>query len=718
MRFILLFLGLSGLVFAAIPRKRDPDVCLTPECAVAAAAIIQAMDIEAEPCEDFYQFACGGWKEKNVIPDGKSKWGRFYELRNMVDSALKAIMNTPPDNVSKAVTNLKKMYTGCMDTEAIEAAGLDKMVEELGPDSPMGGWPMLLDSWDQTKFDVSMAMGGVRNMQGLNLLLRIYVSLDNFNTDHNVIYVDQPSLGLPQSMYLDLDSYASYIAAYKAFMVDTARVLVREMGTNVAEEQLLMTADKVFEFERQMAVIMTPESERRNSTAMYNPSTVNQLKEDYPKINWDTYLSAVFAETEITIGDEERIIVVQPDYLENAGNIEVDIETVANYIYWRSVMRLDDDLTKEMRDIAFKFKSVMTGVAEKPARWMTCTSKAVGGFGFAAAHEYVKAHFDETAKEEADQMVEHLRAAFKELVEETDWMDSETQAKAMTKADQMLQLIGYPDWLLDPKQVDTYYATAPLVDEKQHLINVVATGQWATIQELLKLRKTPERDVWTGHPAIVNAWYSPNRNTITFPAGILQPPFFKAGWPRYLDYGGIGMVIGHEITHGFDDQGRQYDGTGSVAPWWSDQTVQAFVEKAQCFIDQYGNYTVPELIPILGEKDAHLNGKNTQGENVADNGGIRESFRAYQHSVDTEGPEPALPGLVQFTPQQMFFISNAQVWCELQTPESLLGQVLGDPHSPGKYRVIGPVGNSEDFQKAFSCPADSAMNRKDKCKLW
>merc|ERR1712126_270984 len=219
-------------------------------------------------------------------------------------------------------------------------------------------------------------------------------------------------------------------------------------------------------------------------------------------------------------------------------------------------------------------------------------------------------------------------------------------------------------------------------------------GHWAAIQDLKTLREIPNRDIWLMHPAIVNAWYSPNHNTITFPAGILQAPFFKGGWPRYLNYGAMGMVIGHEITHGFDDQ-------------------------AQCFIDQYSNYTVPELIPILGEEDAHLNGENTQGENIADNGGIHESFRAYMHSIESQGAEPALPGLTQFTPEQMFFISNAQVWCEISTPEHLLGQVLGHPHTPGRFRVIGPLGNSEDFQAAYGCPVDSAMNRGDeKCLLW
>jgi len=720
----LFFFPLFCLSHGAVPmaRHREPEVCLTPECAVAAASIIQSMDVEADPCEDFYRFACGGWMDSNVIPDGMSKWGAFYELRDQVNNALKMIVTDPNASSSTAVTSLKAMYNGCMDTETIEAAGIPALLlEALGPQAEEGGWPMLLQpgSWDETKFDASTTMGDIRNGQGLNVLLSIFVYLDDFNTAHNVIYVDQPDLGLPLSMYLDLDSYADYIAAYKTYMVDTARVMVRELATAVPDEQLAMAADKIFDFEKNVALRMSPASDRRNSTAMYNPMTIAELKALMPNMDWDKYLAAVFVDTDVSVGDDETVIVVEPEYLQTAQEIEVDMETIANYMYWRSIMQVNGELTQELRDIAFKFSSAMTGVTESPARWMTCTAKAVNAFGFAAAHEYIKANFAEESKADADAMVENLRSAFKELVSETDWMDSATQAKAAEKADQMLQLIGYPDWLTDPSEVDSYYLTAPATSEQEHFMNMISTGHWAAIQDLKTLREEPKRDIWLMHPAIVNAWYSPNHNTITFPAGILQAPFFKGGWPRYLNYGAMGMVIGHEITHGFDDQGRQYDGTGSLAPWWSEETIAAFGGKAQCFIDQYSNYTVPELIPILGEEDAHLNGENTQGENIADNGGIHESFRAYQHSVESQGAEPALPGLTQFTPEQMFFISNAQVWCEISTPEALLGQVLGDPHSPGRFRVIGPVGNSEDFQTAYGCPADSAMNRGDeKCLLW
>jgi len=390
---------------------------------------------------------------------------------------------------------------------------------------------------------------------------------------------------------------------------------------------------------------------------------------------------------------------------------------VSNYLWARAMMKIASETNQAMRDAAFKYNSVMTGVTSAPERWQTCTAKATGLWGFAAAHEYIMRYFDSSAKAETEAMVEDLRSAFKELVGETDWMDSETQKQAMNKADQMLQLMAYPDWLTHEEDLDNYYEGSLAAYPEAHFNNTISQWNWSTGKELSDLRKEPERDVWLMHPAIVNAWYSPNHNTITFPAGILQPPFFRAGVPRYLNYGAMGMVIGHEITHGFDDHGRQYDGTGNLSPWWSEQTLQGFVERATCFIEQYGNFTVPELQDILGD-DAHLNGKNTQGENIADNGGIHESFRAYMKSLENVTPEPALPGLEQFTSEQMFFVSNAQVWCELQTPESLLGQVLGDPHSPGKFRVLGPLSNSQDFQREFNCPDNSGMVSQNKCKLW
>ena len=278
------------------------------------------------------------------------------------------------------------------------------------------------------------------------------------------------------SMYLDLDSYADYIAAYKTYMVDTARVMVRELGTGVSDEQLALVgsfsvqrclivstkrifqaADKMFDFEREVAMRMTPSSDRRNSTAMYNPMLVSELKQTYTWFDWSLYFDTIFAHNGVTVGDDERIILVQPSYFEATGTLSADHKTIANYFWFQTWMSFAGELTQEMRDIAWKYQSATSGVDVQSPRWQTCLSKAVGAFGFAAAHEYVIANFEESAKAQADQMVENLRAAFKELVEETDWMDAETQVKAQEKADQMLQLIGYPDWLIDNAEVDKYY---------------------------------------------------------------------------------------------------------------------------------------------------------------------------------------------------------------------------------------------------------------------
>merc|ERR550519_762231 len=696
--------------------KDNQDVCVTPECAIAASNIIQTMDINADPCDDFFRFACGGWIDNNVIPDRKSKWGIFYELRDQLDRAIKKVVESPktPED-PKSVGYLKDLFGSCTDTDAIEESGLKDIVARFGPEGEDGGWPMILDSWQQEKFNAEKTIGEARRYMNEAWGVNLFVYMDDLNTDRNIISLDQPSLGLPHSMYLDEVAYKDYITAYKAFMFETAEVLAREVGSKVTQESLGASVEAVFQLEVGIAKIMTPESERRNTTAMYNPMTVTQLKENYGVFDWTTYFSSVFTETDITIGDDETVIVVQPDYF--AAMQTVDPKALANYLYWRAIMSLAPLSTSEMRDINFKFTAVMTGVETAPPRWSTCVSSAVGKFGFAAAHEYIKDHLPDSSKVLADSMVNDLRAAFKELVEETDWMDPDTQTVAKEKADLLLQLIGYPDWLPDGAQLDEYYSGVE-APEGTYLRNVVSMAAWESLQELKTLRETPQRDIWLMHPAIVNAWYSPNHNSITFPAGILQPPFFAGGYPRYLNYGAMGVVIGHEITHGFDDQGRQYDGTGNAKPWWSDSTIAAFSEKAQCFIDQYGNYTVPELIDILGEEDAHLNGKNTQGENVADNGGVHESFRAYMNSVAQLGPEPALPGLTQFTPDQMFFVSFSQVWCEIATTENLLNQVLGDPHSPGKFRVWGPLSNSPDFVREWNCPAGSNMNRDDKCALW
>jgi len=287
---------------------------------------------------------------------------------------------------------------------------------------------------------------------------------------------------------------------------------------------------------------------------------------------------------------------------------------------------------------------------------------------------------------------------------------------AQEKADQVLKLIGFPDWISSYAEVDDYYVYAPESKEDDHFGNMLGMRSFYATEDLRTLRENPQRDTWPLSPVVVNAWYDFQKNTMTFPEGFLQPPAYKRGFPRFINYGAIN--IGHELTHGFDSFGRQYDGQGNASPWWSNSTVDGYIERSQCFIEQYNNYTVPELEGVMQEGENHVNGVGTLAENIADNGGIRASYRAYLNSLEEEGPDVTLPGMENYTSQQLFFVAFGQLWCEKTTQEFLLQWILSDNHSPGKFRVNGPMSNTDGFQEAFSCPKDSAMNRPDKCRLW
>lgn len=704
-------------------KQEDFEVCTTPECALAAARIIEGMDLTVDPCQDFFQYACGQWIENNPIPDSESRWGTFDVLDSEVLKAVRKAIESPVEaDDPNAVVYLKDMNKACNDLAGIEAAGYTIFKNITSSVNGLGGWPMIQKNWASEKFTWETSAGLSRAFLNQALIFNTYVFLDTFDASTNVIHVDQTSLALPRDFYLDTEgSYDEYIQAYKNFIVDVAVVMTREAGENVPIEELKASAEDLYAFEKQLARFSVPEDERRNSTEMYNPMTVKELQEKYP-INWMAYLTHVFGNTDVEITEDERIILIEPEFLH--GLLPLLIATPervqADYMFWRNVMDLAAYGPKELGDIQFKFASTLYGTTQAPPRWSVCVSNSASdynGFGFAVAHEYIKENFNEQAKQEADEMVTNLRTAFKELVGESLWMDLETQGKAKEKVDLMLQLLGYPEWVASEQGIDEFYngVRKPQVDS--HTANVVGVKTFVSSKELESLRMTPDREFWFMNPATVNAWYSPNHNSITFPAAILHPPFFRQGNPRYLNYGAIGVVIGHEITHGFDDQGRQYDGNGNAEPWWSESTIDAFTKQAQCFIDMYSNYTVPELEPILGE-DAHLNGVLTQGENIADNGGLHESYRAYRNSVDQLGVEPRLPGLTQYTPDQLFFVGYAQVWCQSITPGALLNQVLGDPHSPARYRVLGPLSNSPDFIDQFQCKAGTPMNRPEKCVLW
>lgn len=411
--------------------------------------------------------------------------------------------------------------------------------------------------------------------------------------------------------------------------------------------------------------------------------------------------------------EEETIIVYDMPFFDQFEEVlnKTSKRAIANYIMWRVAADSTNYLTDKLRKRQLEYAGAIIGQQSEEPRWKECTDVVTSNFEIATAASYVRKFFNQDSKAVALEMVNTIKEEFEEILKNVSWMDSTTREAALLKVKGIVNHIGYPDELMDDAKLVEYYKKAK-VDETKYLESILSLKILATDLEYGKLRETINKTDWRTHSkaAVVNAAYSAIENSIRFPAGILQGQFFSAVRPRYMNYGAIGSVIGHEITHGFDDQGRQFDLNGNLVDWFSSETNTAFIDKKACIIDQYANFKDPET-------ELNLNGINTQGENIADNGGLKEAYFAYQNYVKKKGPEDGLPGL-NYTTNQLFWISYAQTWCAVFRPEALKKRILTGVHSPNQYRVTGPLVNMEEFSKDFKCTEGSKMNPQKKCKVW
>lgn len=368
-------------------------------------------------------------------------------------------------------------------------------------------------------------------------------------------------------------------------------------------------------------------------------------------------------------------------------------------------------LGKRWRELAQSYNTVITGQEREEPRWEQCLSSLTGTLGVAISSMYVRNHFKPDSKGLAMEMVEYIRGEFGRILDQVDWMDEETRLEAKDKAKSISAYIGYPDELLNDTLIEELYKGLHF-DRRDYFKNILQLRRWSIDYSFNQLRKPNLKVDWRKHAkaATVNAFYNSLDNSIEFPAGILQGAFFDRSKPNYLNFGAIGFIIGHEITHGFDDRGRQFDKDGNNRNWWNSDTDEKFKERAQCIIDQYSNYTVPE-------NGLKVNGINTQGENIADNGGLKEAFRAYNEWVKRNGEESRLPG-VKLNQRQLFWVSAANVWCGKYRPEVLKMRVMVGSHSPAQFRTIGPLSNLKEFSETFNCPIGSPLNPVQKCSVW
>ncbi|CAG7659414.1 unnamed protein product [Allacma fusca] len=686
-----------GLIIAisiyGIPFLNQKNVCLTEKCVRVAGGILQSMDETVDPCKDFYKFACGRWIRSNPVPESKGSWDQFDILTTQLSRNVKEILERPMDleDYIRPVAIAKEMYQICMEQENYD--GIEDLRRLISS---------YLSDIDKDYNNLGKTLGKLRRDtadDGNGFLISVYVDLEQVKNDQNVIYVDSPSLSLAQPYFLDGNS-TKFKEAYTELIGTLWPIVFPEDKNNTG------IADEIVNFSTLLAKSIVRQEDRRNWTKLYNPMKLEQLMNitsQAKMLDWEVTLTEVFENIpeyskNITNWKDVTIIVRDLSYFENLGQIlkDTDPELIKKFLKWCLIFDYAEESSSVLRQVFFQYIQKTKGLKYPEPRWKQCSDWIKDKLGMAVSYHYVRENFDDGAKERVEKMVEDVRNAFYEILTELDWIAEETRIIAEEKAKKMRAFIAYPDFLKNNVSVLLeYYKELKMPGHPSHLRNYLQVISWTSTRLLKEITKPRDATRWRSHAAVVNAYYFSNYNSIYFPAGILQIPFY--GYPiEALNYGAIGWVMGHEITHGFDDEGRQTDADGKLSNWWDKWTLEHFSKKAQCFIDQYGNYFAPQA-------NITLNGINNQGENIADNGGMQQAYRAYQYYKSRHGDENRLPGL-EYSPEQLFFIAFAQAWCGSYTKESLYSQIMTGAHSPNQFRVQGVLQNSPDFAKTWSCP--------------
>uniref|UniRef100_A0A8C1J1I8 endothelin-converting enzyme 1 n=1 Tax=Cyprinus carpio TaxID=7962 RepID=A0A8C1J1I8_CYPCA len=669
------------------------SICLTEACVTVASKIVEALDRSADPCQDFYQYACGGWVRKNPLPDGRSRWSTFNSIWDQNQAVLKHLLeNGTFNSSSEAEKKTQSYYLSCLNEQRIEELGAQPLIDLI---AKIGGWN-ITESWDKDNFlDVLKIVSGPYRAQPF---FTVGVSVDPKNSNSNVIQVDQSGLFLPSRDYYLNKTNEKVLKAYLDYMVELGLLLGGDKNSTRVQMQ------QILDFETALANITVPQDERRDEEKLYHKITIADLQVLSPAVEWLDYLNFVLSPLELN--DTEPVVVYAKEYLQQVSDLinKTDHSLLNNYMIWNLVQKGASSLDQRFENAQDKLLESLYGTKKScTPRWQTCIGNTDDTLGFALGALFVKATFDKQSKEIAEGMINEIRTAFKDALDDLNWMDEQTRQAAKDKADAIYDMIGFPDFILDSKELDDVYDGV----KDNFFQNMINFYNFSARVMADQLRKPPNRDQWSMTPPTVNAYYMPTKNGIVFPAGILQAPFYAQNHPKALNFGGIGVVMGHELTHAFDDQGREYDKDGNLRPWWQNSSVDAFKNRTECMIDQYTQYT------INGE---HINGKQTLGENIADNGGLKAAYHAYRSWVQKNGEEKRLPA-VNLTNDQLFFVGFAQVWCSVRTPESAHEGLMTDPHSPPKYRVIGTLSNSPDFTEHFQCPLGSPMNSGHRCEV-
>ncbi|GAB2959446.1 M13 family metallopeptidase [Hymenobacter coalescens] len=646
------------------------------------------IDKSADPCQDFNQFASGNWYKNNPIPAAEVRWGSFNELSDKNNAVMRQILEEAAANKTAAKgTNAQKVgdyYASAMDTAAIEAAGLKYLQPELARISAVKDLKGLQNQLVRAQMLQTGALFGA------------YVGQDDKKSDEYAVNLYQGGLSLPdRDYYLKDDARSKGIrAAYTTYLTNTFKML----GDN--EATAAKNAATVMRLETRLAKASKTRVELRDPNANYNKMTVAEANKRFPNLG----LPAMLPQLGLT--SAKTVIVGQPGFFQEASAAlkAEPLNDWKTYLRWHLVSSVASALPKSFADESFRFSQVLTGAKKQQPRWKRMNRATDGALGEAFGQLYVDKAFTPATKAKAMEMVQNIKEAMGEHIQQSDWMSAATKAEAMKKLNAFTVKIGYPDQWKD--------YSALTISRESYLRNVLAAREWAYKDNVQKFGKPIDRKEWGMTPPTVNAYYNPSMNEIVFPAGIMQPPFFDPKADDAVNYGGMGAVIGHEITHGFDDQGRQYDAEGNLKDWWTKEDAEKFEARAAVVGKQYDAFSPLDSV--------YVNGKLTMGENLADLGGLNIAYTALKKQLQKQYPNGNVPKYDGYTPEQRFFLSWAQVWRTNARPEFLRQQVLTDPHSPAQFRTNGPLMNMPQFFDAFGCKDNAKMVRAqaERAKVW
>jgi putative endopeptidase len=644
-----------------------------------------SLDTTCAPCRDFFQFANGSWVRRTEIPAAFPSWGSFNELyvRNLdvlhgiLDAAARDTAAVPGSNRRK----LGVFYGSCMDSAAAEAAGIRPLQAELERIAQIG-----------SVRDLAAEVARVHRL-GAAVLFAFSVDQDRKHSTQMIAQAGQGGLGLPdRDYYTKSDTAAERLKrAYTSHVARSFELL----GAEPAPARV--AAEQVMAIETALATASMTRVERRDPNATYHKLTLAALESLMPGFAWNDYLRGMGAPP---IAD---LNVLQPDFFKAANALLATqpLDAWRSYLRWHLVDRAAPWLSTTFANEDFQFQQLLTGVKEQQPRWRRCVQVTDRFLGEALGQAYVAQTFSPGAKRHALEMVHNLEAVMRDRLHSLSWMSDATRQQALGKLATYGNKIGYPDRWRD------YAALA--VEPGAFIGNVRRAAEFETDRRLARIGQPVDRGEWGMTPPTVNAYYRGVLNEIVFPAGILQPPFFDPKADDAMNYGGMGAVIGHELTHGFDDEGRKYDAQGNLRDWWTKEDADRFTAQANLVVDQFSGYVAVDSL--------HVNGHLTLGENLADLNGLRIAYAAFERTLATKPRPPMLDG---FTPEQRFFLGWAQIWRGRTRDEYAKLLVAIDPHSPARWRVNGPLSNMTEFARAFGCTAGDAMVRADSLRprIW